>query len=187
MFNKSFSYGVLIVSLLIANVAKAGDSLEGKMAIVDVQKLMKESLAVANIREQLDKKREVYKNEINKKENALNKQHQELSKQQSVLSKEAFEAKLQKFNEKVAEVQRDVQQKGGSLEQAYVNAIQKVEAVIDDIITNIAQDKGYELVLPQTGVIYNKPALNISDEVLKKLNVRLTKVEVEIDESGAKK
>lgn len=174
-------YTLIFASLIATNLYAAEPNLERLIAVVDVQEIIKESTAAKNIRDQIEKKRTAYQAEINKRETDLNKKHQELSKQQSVLSKEAFDKKLQDFDTKVSEVQRDVQDKRAKLDQAYMNAVTEIQQSVEAIISDIAAEKGFLLAVPTSQILYAKENLDISDEVLKRLNQRLTKVNFKIE------
>jgi Skp family chaperone for outer membrane proteins len=170
---------LLLSSTLITSIAEAkSDSVETSIVVVDIQNVVKESTAAKNIREQIEKKRNDYQSEINKRESELNKKHQALNKEQSVLSKEAFEHKLQEFDNKVAEVQKDVQSKRAKLDESYMSAIEKIQVTVDEIIANLAQERGFILALPTSQILFAKNSLDISQEVLTRLNNKLPKVDV---------
>ena len=108
------------------------------------------------------------------------KEDQALGKQKASLSAEAFEKKRKDFQTKVAGVQRDVQKKRGQLEAAYTEALGKVQKTVLEIIKGIAEEKGFTLAIPASQALYFQTDMDISTEVLSKLNGKLSTVEVEI-------
>jgi Skp family chaperone for outer membrane proteins len=84
--------------------------------------------------------------------------------------------------QKVANVQRDVQTKRAQLEQAYTDALGKVQKTVVDIIKELAEKKGFEVAIPASQALYYQKDMDISDEVLKQLNSKLSTVAVEIKE-----
>lgn len=172
----------LVVVLLFAAQAQAGDA--PKVAIVDIQKIVSESSATKDINKQLEKKKNEFQTQINKQEESLMKEDQELTKKKASLSAEAFEKKRKAFQDKVAGVQRDVQKKRAQLEGAYTQALGKVQKAVVDIIKDMASDKGFELAIPASQALYFKSEMDISNDVLSKLDSKLPSVEVEIKDKN---
>lgn len=168
-----------IALFLFTTQAHAADA---KIAIVDIQKIVGESTAAKDINKQLEKKKNEFQSQINKQEENLKKEDGELGKLKASLSKEAFEAKRKDFMQKVANVQRDVQTKRAQLEQAYTDALSKVQKTVVDIIKDLAEKKGFEVAIPASQALYYQKDMDISDEVLKQLNSKLSTVTVEIKE-----
>jgi Skp family chaperone for outer membrane proteins len=102
---------LLITALLLPLPAGAEQAADGKIAVVDVQQVVRNSLAAKDVSAQIEKKRVAHQAEITKQEENLEKRNQELSKQRAVLSPEAFEQKVKEFKSQVADVQRDVQRR----------------------------------------------------------------------------
>ncbi len=126
------------------------------------------------------------------KEADLSKLNQELSKQQSVLSQEAFDEKFRDFSNKVSEVQREFQVKKNSIDQADLDAISKIEEVVNAIVIEVAKSKGLTLVIPSASTMFYKTELDITDQVLKSLDQRLKKIDIKYElppatPKGAKK
>jgi Skp family chaperone for outer membrane proteins len=170
---------VAVAILLLSTQAVAGDA---KIAVVDIQKIVAESSATKDINKQLEKKKNEFQSQINKQEENLMKEDQELAKQKASLSAEAFEKKRKEFQTKVATVQRDVQKKRAQLENAYTDALAKVQKSVIEIIKSMASDKGFSLAIPASQALYYEADMDISAEVLKQLNSKLSSVSVEIKE-----
>ena len=177
--------GFAVVAFLFATQAQAADA--PKIAIVDIQKIVAESSATKDINKQLEKKKNEFQSQINKQEEGLMKEDQELGKQKASLSAEAFDKKRKDFQVKVAGVQRDVQKKRTQLENAYTDALGKVQKTVVDIIKDIAAEKGFALAIPASQALYFQPQMDISGDVLSKLNSKLSTVSVEIKELKEKK
>jgi Skp family chaperone for outer membrane proteins len=167
------------------------------IAVVDIQQIVQDSLAAKDIRAQIEKKRVEYQAEIDKKEEGLNKTSQELNKQysefqaqsdkksgstsnKSTISKDALEQKMRDLNEKALEVQKEVQMKKNSLDQASIDALGEIQQAVEGIIAKLAEEKGFVIAVPTSQILFSKPQLDISAEVLKRLNEKLKRVEVKI-------
>lgn len=168
-----------VALLALSSAAHAEDAL--KVAVVNVQKVMAESTAAKNIREQLESKQKTFQSELTKKAESLQKEKQDIAKQQSVLSKEAFETKAREFNKKETEVQKDVQQKRAMLDGATEKALSDIQKATIEIIAEIAKERKLTLALPTSQILYADNTLDISDEVVTRLNKQVPKLEVKFD------
>lgn len=148
------------------------------IAIVNIQKLMRDSVAVKTAREQLKSKQDQFLSEIKNKEVELKKEDEELAKQRSILAPDAFEQKVNAFREKAAVVQRDARMKQGQLSKAFDSALGELQKTIVVIVSEMAKEKNFSVAIPSTQALYYDPSLDITDEVLKRLNTRLTKITI---------
>lgn len=164
----------------IATLTMQGTALaEGsKIAIVNIQSIMRDSTAAKSIRTQLESKQKAYQAEISKKEEAMQKEEQELANQRATLSKEAFEQKVDAFRQKATTMQKDVQDKKATLDAAFEKALNDIQKVVNEIITDLAKEKGFNVAIPSSQLLYAEPDMDITAEVLSKLNAKLPNVTV---------
>lgn len=149
-----------------------------KIAVVDVQTILDLSTAVTGIRISIEKLSQDLQKDFSNRELELKDIESKLIEKQETLSKENFEKEVLVFNKKVTEVQKIVQEKKIRLEQAHSKAISKVNGVAMKIIKDLAQKRHFSVVFPSTQVLYADEALNITEEVLIKLNNTIPSVEV---------
>ncbi|MEZ5691849.1 MAG: OmpH family outer membrane protein [Rickettsiales bacterium] len=168
---------ILVVASLIsfAQPVFANNQL---IAVVDIQRIMQSSTAAQDVRSQLEKKQKAFQDEITKKEKELKKEDEEIVKKKSVLSKKAFEEKVLAFRKKATATQKDVQSKKVLLDNAFQRALNDIQKNVTEIISDIAKEKGFYIALPTSQILYANTALDISDEVLKRLNKQLPKLTV---------
>lgn len=163
--------------------AAAQEVPSARIAIIDYQRLLQESSAAQDIREQLDERRQVYQDEITQQEQELRAADQELARQRAILSPEAFAQKRREFEARVAEVQRQVQARKRELDQAYDTGLKEVQRELVGIIADLSDARDFNLVLSRQQIVFADNALNISDEVLALLNQRLPTVEVPLSQN----
>lgn len=177
-------YMLMLAALLLAAPAVAADG--NMIAVVNIQQIMRESTAAKSATTQLENKQKAYQAELNKKDEALQKEDKELGKQRGVLSKEAFEEKTRAFRAKVTDVQKEVQSKKAMLDNGYGRALAEIQKAISEIIADMAKEKGFVLAVPTQAppawqVLYADSKLDITAEVLEKLNKKLPKLDVKFD------
>ncbi len=172
-----YSFFVLLFAAILVLQTPA-HAAEMKIVTLNIQEIMKDSTAAKSVRDQLDTKRKSFEAEMSKKEEDLRKEDQDLSKQRSVLAPEAFEKKLKDFREKAGTAQRDVAAKRSQLDNAFTAAVNDIQKAVTDIVAHKAKEKGFSLVVPTSQLVWADPSLDISKDVLTKLNEKLPKVTV---------
>ncbi len=171
-------YILAAIALFAASPALADGNL---IATVNIQQVMRDSTAAQSVREQLESKQKSFQADITKKQDALQKEKQDLDKKHSVLSKEAFDEKAQAFSKKVTAAQKEMQSKKAMLDNAFSRSLADIQKVVTDSITDLAKEKGFVMAVPTSEILYGDPKLDISDEVLKRLNQKLPKLDVKFD------
>ncbi len=155
------------------------DPLPGAVvAVVDYQRVLREAKAAKSIRDQLEARRARYQEEIRELERRLVARERELARQKGVLAPEAFAEKRRAFEEEAARVQRLVQQRRRELDRASAEAFAVVRDTIVRVVSEMADDKGFNLVLPSTAVLLFSPQLDLTEEVLKAVDRELPDVRV---------
>ena len=90
---------VLIVLLICgATTAFAQAMPNPSIAVLDIQRILRESLAAKSVRPQADKIRGKYQKEVRNQESQLRKAEQDLARQRAILSPEAYAQKRRKFD-----------------------------------------------------------------------------------------
>ena len=184
MKHLSLGSAIAVAMFTFAPVAMAADA-PNLIAVVNIQQIMRDSTAAQNVREQLESKQKSFQAELSKKEEALQKEDQDLAKKRSVLSKPAFDEKAAKFRAKATEVQKEVQSKKAMLDGAFEHALGDIQKTVTDVIADLAKEKGFSVAVPTSQILYADTKLDISSEVLSRLNKKLPKLEVKFDESAA--
>jgi len=190
MKTKLFIFAAAFFLVAIAARAETPADIADKIGVVDIQKIMRDSLAAKNLQSQISKKKDEFEAEIKKQEDDLQKADKDLAEQRNVLSAEALDKKRTEFKNRLTKVQRNVQTRKAQLEDAYNKALSEIQTSVLKITADLAKEKNLGLVIPTSQILYAQDKMNISDEVLKKLDKDLPKVTVTIDpniEKEAKK
>jgi outer membrane protein len=132
-------------------------------AVIDYQRILRDAAAAKSIRDQIEARRQAYQEEISKEEQRLHEADKAFAKQRSVLS---------------AEVQRLVQERRRELDSMAAAALNEVKEALIEIVTSIAEERGFNLVLPSSEVLFFSRSLDLTEEVLAKLDARLPEVQV---------
>lgn len=174
-----FSLPFITMMLAVAFTALATpQAYATEVAVVNIQKIMKDSKAANTIRSQVQAKQKAYQTELDKKEKELQKEDQELAKQRNVLSQEAFQEKYAAFRKKAMEAQQEVRVKRGSLEKGLAKALGDIQNKVTEIVSQVAKEKNFDVAISGNLVLYTAAKNDITDEVLSRLNRDLPNVNV---------
>jgi outer membrane protein len=166
----------VILSFFIVNSAYATE-----FAILDLERIIKESKAMKDIQNKVNKKQEDYQKEVNKKQTELESEQKIIESKKNVLSKEGFEKEVQKFEKKLDDLKTMIDRKQNTLKKASMESMSKVNEIIKEIIAEISKDKNYDAIIPASQTIYYADGLDITEEVLKKLDKKITKIDVKFE------
>jgi Skp family chaperone for outer membrane proteins len=145
---------------------------------VDVQQILRDSLVAKDVQAQMDQRTDRYTKEVSNQENELQKTQEELEKERSTLAPEAFNAKMRDFQRRYDTLDNRVQATRQALQQSYNDAMTKVENTALQIIADIASERKANLVVAKAAVLFEAPELDITQEVIKRLDVKLPQVQL---------
>lgn len=147
-------------------------------AVIDYDKVRRDSKAGKSIRDQIEARRKAYQDQIDADGKRLLTQDQELQKQRSVLSAQAFQDKKQALDNQARQVQRDAQAKLQQLGDVSQVALRQLEQAFIQILNDLSNERGFNVVLPRSAVLVFSPKIDLTDEVLDRLDKKLPSVKV---------
>lgn len=177
MYKKLFVFLFVVLTPLFASA----EIVAPKIVVVDIKRIMKESSAALDANSQLEKKRKEYQSQITSEENKLKQAEEDLVKQKNILSKEAMSKKQKEFIDKINNVRSDVQKKKINLDNAYKNALNDIQSSVVSIIEELSEEQGFNMAVPTSQLIYADKDMDISAEVLKRLNKKLPKAKIKFN------
>jgi len=171
--------GLLISPAALAQQQAPAAGAQGlNIIVMSIEDIRRNAVAVKNIREQIAGFRKEFQTDIQKEESALRSANQELAKKRAILSPEAFAKERRDFEQRVIGVQKLVQKRKHQLDQAQVEAMLVVEKNMNQIVADIAQARNASLVLRRAQTVLVARNLDVTAEVLERLNKELVKVPV---------
>ena len=151
------------------------------IAIIDYSVIFKDSKAAVNAMKQFESIRKSIEDETIESEKKMLNEKNKLVEQRSVIAPEAFELKAKDYEKKLQEYQVDKQNKFRELD----GLIQKINSEIMDnvrpILEEISKELGVTIILEKNSVVLNANNMDITDDVIKKLNKKLPKIKVTLD------
>ncbi len=167
---------VVLAAFLAGAPAQAAETLS--FGVIDMSRVMKETDAAKGIFAELESKRGEYQKQVKKEEDSLRTAEQEIIKQKDKMSEEEFKKAKMSFEEKVFAAQKLVQERKKTLDDALNNSIDKLRAAAAKETAAVAKEKGYSAVFTQDAVMLAEPGLDLTDEVVKRLNANTKKIPI---------
>ena len=167
-----------VLSIGASSFATAQDRLPS-IGIVDVQKILRDSQASRSLRPQIEKLRQNYQTSVRKRETELRKASQELQRQRAILSSQAFAKRRNDYEEMARKAQVDFQQRKRRIDNAYGAAMRVIQKSMVVAAAKIAEERNFDIVLPKSLVLLADQKLDITGEVLRRIDKSLPSVKLE--------
>jgi Skp family chaperone for outer membrane proteins len=121
---------------------------------------------------------EAYRAGTQREEEEIRAAQQELARKRESLSGEQYEAERRKLEQRLLEAQARVQERKRGLDETQQQGMHTVQAALNTIVTEIANEQNLTLILRKEQTVLNATALEITDEVLNRLNARLPTIDI---------
>ena len=151
------------------------------LAVVDFRGVLAKSEAARNIRSAVDERRRELRKYFLEVETSLRDEQKDLSKKRSIVTAEAFEQRARKLKEKAQSAQKLAQTSNQKLKKSFDQAMDKVQKELLGIVAEVAEESGVGVVLFRSAIVIAVKKLDISKEVLQRLNKKLPEVKVRFE------
>jgi outer membrane protein len=171
--NERLAGAVLLVMVIFAGCVGTGSKIEGKIGVIDAQRLLDNTNAGKKAKDHLvsfSKNRQAL---MESDEKELRRMEEDLVKQGGILSpvakrerEEQFRRRIQEYQQKTAELNREVQEKQKDVLEGFRD---KVESVVG----KVAKRLGLQIIVDRSKggpTIYNEESLDISGQVIEEFN-----------------
>ncbi len=175
------AFWVAVCLALVAPALPAAQATRPSIiALVDVQRILQEASAARTVQQQLEDQRSKFQTEITAEEADLRKAEQKLAKLRDSAQADVYAEEEQKLRQRFLTVERHVQARRKALDQAFTDSMNAVRKGIVDIVTAVSKEKGVNLAIVKQQVIWNDQSIDITDEVLARLNKDMPKIQVKV-------
>jgi Skp family chaperone for outer membrane proteins len=150
------------------------------VGIVDMALIQEQASAMKSIKEQMQKEDLSFKSEVEKREKDLRTADQELQQQRTLLSSDAFGERRRTFETQVSESQRYMAARKRQLDTGFSEGMRQVDVALNAVLREIANERGFSLILARQSTLLAEKALDITDEVKARLDKRLPRVAIKL-------
>lgn len=143
------------------------------LAIIDVQKVRRDSTAVKALSRSIAEQKAQHQDELREQEQVLREADKELLRQRSILSPEAYAKKRGELERRVGSMQREARNRKRGLDKVFAQGMAKVQAELATVAKEIAEERGLDLILSKAIVVLVRPKFELTQEAVRRLNARL--------------
>lgn len=156
-------------------------------AVVDFNRIMNQSVAAQGIRAEIDAKGKQFQAELSKEDIALKEARQKLEQDKAKLSPEDLQKRGRELEAKFIAAERLLQNRKATLNVAGGSSFRKLKEEAVGVIAQLTKEKGYTAVFSQEAVVLASKELDITDEVIKRLNASVKKIAVDWSQTAKPK
>ncbi|MEH6632121.1 MAG: OmpH family outer membrane protein [Halopseudomonas aestusnigri] len=177
-----FSLSLLLtftIGLLVPTSETYAQSTQLKIAVVDTQKVIQASQAYKQINQRVDGLRNQFQQEFKLKEQNLVTENQKLVRQKSILAPEVYAQKKADIDKQAAIIRSQAKERKNSINQLRNAGLKQIQSQLGTIIDQMVAANGFDLIIAKQSLVWTKPSLDITDEVVQKLNTSLPAVAIQ--------
>lgn len=161
---KRFANAVVLAVMVAFSMQ--GFAASGKIAVVDVEKIMRDSPQMKAIQTKLEKDFMPRRDKLVKMEEAIKNDMEKLQRDDAVLSDKQKKEK----RAKIMEAQKAFEIEGRSYQQelsaAHGKAVKELYSKVQKTLEKVAKKDGIDLILQKEAAPYSASNLNITDKVM---------------------
>jgi outer membrane protein len=168
---------VCVISLLILflsnNASLAADV--AKIGVIDLQRILETSKAGKSIQAELKKQKQNMESDLKQKGAEIEKISKRIEREAMVMSKEMREEKEREQRIKINDFKSLQKKYRSDLQNLEVQLMNQMQKDIKELVDKIGKKEGYLLIINKFSVIYSPGSIDITDDLIKKLNAKTAK------------
>mgnify|MGYP001484948175 FL=1 len=169
----------LLVLFFLIFFSKISLSNENKIVYIDLNMIMNNSIAGKSITSQLENNHKKNISKLKKIEEKLKKEESEIISQKNVLTKEKYEKKIIDLREKAKEFRKKRNENINNLNNQRLEATAKIINLIKPILSEYSEKNSISIIIDKKNVIIGKTALDITDAILKIVDDKIGKINLD--------
>ena len=175
-----FIFTTLLISQVTANPYTIPAP---KIAIVDIQSILRDSLSSKEARKKMDAIALQEQSLIASEENKIRKEDQELQQQRSILAPDVYLQRQQKLQKEIRKLQKRSRNLNQVLDKSFRRTINKIQIVLLDELRKLTQELNINMILPRSQIVIAVDDFEITDLALQRLNKRLPSIDLKLEKN----
>ena len=164
----------VIISITFCTISSAEENLS--IVYINMEKVMKESMAGKSLIEQLDKIHKVNIEEFKMVEQKLKEEEESILSQKNILSKEEFDKKVNLLKKKINDYKSNRKKKIDSVSKRKIDATAKLLEVINPVLTDYSIKNEISIILRKKDIVIAKSSLDITPDIIKIVNSKVKEI-----------
>ncbi len=177
-------FATLTLVILVASQANAQAKFEApapKVAIVDIQAILREALSAQSAREQMDGIARKEQAALAEEEKQLRARDQALQQERALLTPELFAERQQKLQADIASLQRKSRNLRLTLDQGFRRTMDQIQLVLFDELRKLSTELDLNLILSRSQIVIAIDDFDITKSALERLDKRLPSIELSLE------
>ena len=163
---------VLLIFLLTAVLCRsvtAGETAQAKIAVINMQKVVRKSVAGQKAMKELNKKFEGLQKKLKVKQDELTAFKDDFEKKGPLMNDDARAEKERELKKALRDFKDQSDDAQFEMRQAESKSMEPVLKELEKVVTRIGEEGGYTIILEKNmpGIYFNTSNIDITDEVIK--------------------
>ena len=172
---------ILIISISTFPAQVMADYPNTSIGVIDINKILTDADAAIIAAKQIEKMAIEIENEIKLSDEEIIKEQNVLIESQSIMAPEAFESKRKEYENKVQKYNNERQSKLMKIDELIAFSRNEILNSMKPILEEISNEKGITIILEKASIMLNAEKMDLTNEVLKKLNKSLPNIKLSKD------
>jgi outer membrane protein len=162
----------LVAATAVAQTASPAASTPPRIAVIDVERLVRDSALGKEAFARLKKINDAKKDDADKLAKELREMEQKLADQGQSLAEDKREALQKQYQERAIAFKRFNDDAKRELDQAQTKELAELEKRVLPIITQVGKERGYQLIFNKfnAGLLFADDTADVTEDVLKRFN-----------------
>ena len=174
---------IMILVVSPANAQVKFNAPVPKIAIVDIQAIMRDSLSAKSAREQMDSLSRNERAILAEEEKKLRSRDLELQQQRALLTTEVYAKRQQALQADVRRLQSRSRKLRLALDQGFRRTMDQIQLVLIDELRKLSTELDLNVILPRSQIVIAIDDFDITKPALERLNKRLPSIKLKLEKS----
>ena len=152
---------------------------DNSIAYIDMQKLMSQSLAGKNVNDKINNINKKNTKKFKETEKKFQEDEKILISQKNILEKKIFDEKVRVFRDKAIIYQKNKRDAVMKMNNQRLSASKKIIDFVNPILAEYSEENSISFIMQKKYIIIGKSELDITDDIIKKLNLKVKKINLD--------
>jgi Skp family chaperone for outer membrane proteins len=180
MIRTLFILSAFVFAVSVSTSAVAAVPSNPKIAVINFVKLVQESKAGKGVRSKIEAHKKQLLDRSKGQEAKLRKDQEALAKKSKVLSPESFVEQKQSLERDVTKFRVEAREAIEKVNKENIRVMEKMRETVLGILNEMMKEQKIDAVLPAQQMVTFQPNLDITNEVLKRLDSKLPSISVNL-------
>ncbi|MEG3640918.1 OmpH family outer membrane protein [Magnetococcus sp. PR-3] len=163
---------VFVLSMSLLFPVAQSRAAEVKIAVINTQQAIAQSIAARSARKMLKRKLESRQKRVSGKEQELKKLRLDQQQKSRLLTQDARDQLRVRLSQKERDFQRFFEDSNRDQQAEATRVTRRITNAVREVIEDISRQRGFILVLDKRMTAFNAPNIDITDDVLAIVNER---------------